>query len=222
MFSFAVGRSDGAMRFLCVSDIHGHARALAAVIEEANAFGWDQLVACGDLVFPGPEPLSTWKLLVSNRAVCVQGLSDRALSQIDPNKLSATTEHERERIERFREVQIELGELIITRLGKLPTIADLPIESGHTLLIVHGSPADPSEPFTADMTDEEMLHLLGDQPGDLIVCGGSHVPFDREVGDVRIINVGSVGDAPGGAHAHAAILTTGPSGVSVQQLLVDL
>lgn len=208
------------MRFLCVSDIHGHARALSAVIEEANSYGWDQLIACGDLVFPGPEPLAVWKTLVSNRALCVQGTSDRALAQIDPGKLSATSEHERERIERFRQVQTELGELIITRLGKLPTMARLPIESGHTMLIVHGSPLDPTEPFTEDMTDDELIALLGDEPGDLIVCGGSHVPFERRIADVQIINVGSVGEAPGGDHAHGTIVTTSPTGIAAQPILV--
>lgn len=210
------------MRFLCVSDIHGHARALSAVIEEANLYGWDQLIACGDLVFPGPEPLAVWKLLVGNRALCVQGVSDRALAQIDPTKLAATTEHERGRIERFRQVQAELGELITTRLGKLPVLAHLPLESAHTMVVVHGSPRDPSEPFTAEMSDDEALALLGDEPGDIIVCGGSHVPFDRTVADVRIVNVGSVGEAPGGGHAHATVITTLPTGVSVRQVVVDL
>jgi putative phosphoesterase len=210
------------MRFLCVSDIHGHARALDAVIEEAQSLGFDQLVACGDLVFPGPEPLTVWKTLVKHRALCVQGMSDRALSQIDPTRLSATTEHERGRIERFREVQNELGELIIARLGKLPPMARLPLESGHTLLVVHGSPADPSEPLTLEMSDDEILALLGDEPGDVIVCGGSHVPFERNVADVRIVNVGSVGEAPGGEYAHAAIVTSTGTEFGVTPLLVTL
>ena len=33
------------MRFLCVSDIHGHAAALKAVIREAEALGFDQLAS---------------------------------------------------------------------------------------------------------------------------------------------------------------------------------
>ena len=210
------------MRFLCVSDIHGHARALGAVIEEASVHGFDQLVACGDLVFPGPEPLAVWKMLVKHRALCVQGMSDRALAQIDPSRLSATSGHERERIERFREVQNELGELIIARLGKLPTFARLPLESGHTLLVVHGSPADASEPITLEMTDDEVLALLGDEPGDVIVCGGSHVPFERNVADVQIVNVGSVGEAPGGEYAHAAIITSTPMGIGVTPLVVSV
>jgi putative phosphoesterase len=210
------------MRFLCVSDIHGHARALEAVIEEANAHGWDQLIACGDLVFPGPEPLAVWKMLIKHRALCVQGMSDRALAHIDPSRLSATSEHERDRIERFREVQNELGELIIARLGKLPPMARLPLESGHSLLVVHGSPADFSEPLTLEMSDDELLALLGDEPGDIIVCGGSHVPFERQVADVQVVNVGSVGEAPGGRHAYAAIVTSTALGTGVTPLVVDI
>jgi predicted phosphodiesterase len=210
------------MRFLCVSDIHGHAAALDAVIKEADSLGWDQLVACGDLCFPGPAPLAVWKTLVGHRALCVQGVGDRALAQVDPNKLSATTEVERNRIERLRQVQHELGEIIVTRIGQLPTVATLPIESGHTLLAVHGSPMDTSEPFSLEMSDEELIALLGDEPGDIIVCGGSHVPFDRSVADVRIVNVGSVGEAPSGKYADFTIVTTSALGINVQQHTVPL
>lgn len=210
------------MRFLCVSDIHGHAAALRAVLREAEALGFDQLVACGDLCFPGPEPLEVWKILVQHRALCTQGVGDRALAAIDPDKLSATGEAERARIDRLRRAHRELGDIIVARLGQLPPIARLPIESGHTMLVVHGSPVDPTEPFDIGMTDDELIALLGDEPGDLIVCGGSHVPFDRSVADVRIVNVGSVGEAPSGDHAAAAIITTSQLGISVEQLAVPL
>jgi predicted phosphodiesterase len=210
------------MRFLCVSDIHGHSRALDAVLREGEARGYDQLIVCGDLCFPGPEPLAVWKTLLQTRALCVQGIGDRALAAVDPSKLAATTANERQRIERLRQVHEELGELIIARLRLLPTIARLPLESGHTMVVVHGSPADPTEPITEDMSDEEMIALLGDEPGDMVVCGASHVPFARDVADVRIVNVGSVGEAPGGGYAHASLIVTSPLGVSVDQFTVDL
>lgn len=206
------------MRFLCVSDIHGHADLLRAIMREADTYGWDKLVACGDLCFPGPEPLAVWKILVEHQALCVQGLGDRALAQVDPAKLAAASPAERSRIERLKQVHAELGELIIARLGKLPTTASLELESGHNLVIVHGSPADPSEPLTFDMSDDEIIALLGDEPADIVVCGGSHVPFDREVADVRIVNVGSVGEAPGGGVAHGAIVMSSQTGVAVRML----
>jgi predicted phosphodiesterase len=191
-------------------------------MREAEAHGYDQLIACGDLCFPGPEPLEVWKVLVQHRALCTQGVGDRSLAAIDPEKLSATGEAERARIERLRRAHRELGDIIIARLGQLPPFARLPIESGQTLMVVHGSPADPTEPFDISMSDDEMIQLLGDEPGDIIVCGGSHVPFDRSVADVRIINVGSVGEAPSGDHATGAIVTTSQLGISVNQIVVPM
>ncbi len=180
------------------------------------------MIACGDHIFPGPEPLATWKLLVEHKAVCTRGPSDRALSQIDPAKLTATTAHERSRIEQLRQTQTDLGELIVTRLGRLKDIARLHLENGDELGIVHGSPADPTEPFTPEMDGDELYRLVGGDTARLIVCGGSHVAFERQLDDVRIVNVGSVGEAPGGGYAHATILDSQALGTSVTQFTVDL
>jgi putative phosphoesterase len=210
------------MRFLCVSDIHGHADALRAVLAEADALGFDQLVACGDLLFPGPDPLGVWKLLVERKALCVQGIGDRALARIDPDKLSATSEQERQRIARLREVRTSLGELIVARVGKLPPVARLPLENGDEMVIVHGSPLDPTEPFSPEMTDEELEALVGDDPADIVVCGGSHVAFERQLETVHIVNAGSVGEAPGEPHATAALVETSQIGHQVKLLTVTL
>jgi predicted phosphodiesterase len=210
------------MRFLCISDVHGHASALDAVLAEGRDRGYDQLVVCGDLCFPGPEPLRVWKTLVEHQALCVQGASDRALATINPDKLLPTDEGARRRVERMREMHAELGQIIVARLGKLPPLARLPLESGHTMLVVHGSPADPLEPITADMEEDELIGALGDEPGDLIICGASHEAFTRQVADVSIVSVGSVGQAPGGGYAHATIVHSTQTSFNVTQFTVDL
>lgn len=210
------------MRFLCISDIHGHAAALDAVLAEGKARGFDQLVVCGDICFPGPEPLKVWKTLVEHHALCVQGVGDRALATIDPERLYATDEAARKRVERMRAVHRELGQIIIARLGKLQPMAHLPLESGHDMLVVHGSPADPTEPITPDMSEAELIAALGDEPGDLVLCGASHEAFMRDVGDVKIVSVGSVGEAPGGGYAHATLVNTAQLGFEVVQFTVDL
>jgi predicted phosphodiesterase len=210
------------MRFLCLSDIHGNADALDRILETADARGFDQLVVCGDLCFPGPAPLRVWKTLVGRNAVCTQGVGDRALANIDPDKLSGATSTEQKKIERLREVKTELGQLIVARLGKLPPIVRLPLESGHTMLIVHGSPRDPTESLSRDMSEEELVRALGDEAGDLIICGSSHEQFQGEVADVRIVSVGSVGEAPGGTHAYGALVISSPEGFEVSLLQVPL
>lgn len=210
------------MRFLCISDIHGRADALRQVLAEAEHWGYDQVVVCGDLCFPGPDPLQVWKILATCNALCVQGLSDKALSQLDPDRLLDRFPKEQERIDQFRRACRELGDIIVARLGQLQTIARLPLESGHEMIVVHGSPADASEPFTFDQSDEEMMALVGDDPADIIVCGGSHSPFQRQVGDLRIVGVGSVGEAPTPGIAYATVITSHQLATSVEQYHVEL
>lgn len=210
------------MRFLCVSDIHGHAEALAKVIEEASPGGFDQLICCGDLLFPGPEPLATWKLLTKHNALCVQGIGDRAIAQVDPDALRPADSREQERIDRLYALHEELGDLIVARLLRLETTARLHLESGHEMVIVHGSPSDPTTAMSAEMDDDELSALLGDDPADVVVCGASHVPFVRAIGDVRIVNVGSVGESPGGLVANATVIESTLTGVTIHPFDVSL
>jgi predicted phosphodiesterase len=210
------------VRFLCLSDVHGDADALAAVLREGRDRGYDQLVVCGDLLFPGPKPLDTWKLLLDQKALCVQGVSDRALATLDPDELKAETPEQAQRVELLRSVHESLGELIIARLGRLPANARLPLENGQEMLIVHGCPADPMVAMSIDMDDDEINALIGDEAADLIVCGASHVPFERVVADTQIVNVGCVGDRPTPGVAHATLIETLPMGVQISPFIVEL
>lgn len=215
-------KSTNEMRFLCISDIHGRADALRRVLTEAEAWGFDQLVVCGDLCFPGPEPLEVWRMLVQRTALCVQGLTDKALFELNVDQLQPQNPDQQERIDRLRSTRRELGEIIVARLGQLQTMARLPLESGHEMVVVHGSPMDPSEPFTFDQSDAEVMALVGDDPADIIVCGGSHTPFQRQIGDLRIVGVGSVGAAPTPGMAHASVITCHQLSTSVEQYHVPL
>jgi len=212
------------MLMLCISDIHGHLDALRAVLATAERRAFHRLLVGGDHLFPGPEPLETWRRLTAAGALMVQGIGDRALATIDPAGLHPRSEHERDRLDRMRAARESLGDLILQRLRRLPTHTRLPLEDGGELLLVHGSPTDPAEPMTHDMTDDEINALLGDDPADLVVCGASHVPFDRMVAGVRVVNVGSVGEAPaaGVRVAHATWIESTPRGLFVEPIVVPL
>jgi len=212
------------MLLLCISDVHGHLDALRAVLATAERRAFHKLLVAGDLVFPGPEPLETWRRLSASGAVMVQGLTDRAVATIDPADLRPRSDHERERLDRMKTARDALGDLILQRIRRLPTHQRVPLEDGGELLLVHGSPADPGEPITHDMSDAEVNALIGDDTADIIVCGASHLPFDRLVGGVRVVNVGSVGEAPGAGPrvAHATWIESTPRGLHVEQIAVPL
>jgi predicted phosphodiesterase len=248
------------MRLLCLSDIHGHAEALSAVLATAERRGYTRVLVAGDICFPGPEPLRTWRRLSQLNAVCVQGVGDRALAMVDADTLRPRDEFERTRLRRLLEVREELGDALLRQIAKLPQMARVPLEAGRQLLVVHGSPLDPLEPMTHDMDEVAISAMLGEDPADVVLCGGSHVPFDRMIprhlaghahpggaerlsrerlrrlGDqpdppgvvpavTRVINLGSVGEAPCGDEppfAHATFVESTDGGIDVEQFVVPL
>ncbi len=223
------------MLLLCLSDIHGNLDALRAVLATAERRAFHKLLVAGDVVFSGlddashAQPLETWRRLTAAGAVMVQGVTDRAIATLDPLKIAPKSEHETKMIERMKGVRAELGDLVLERLRRLPTQVRFPLEDGGEIVLVHGSPSDPSEAMSHDMSDDELAALIGDDPADLIVCGMSHVPFDRTVSGVRIVNVGSVGEAPDEVErnqppmvAHATWIESRPSGLFVEPIVVPL
>jgi predicted phosphodiesterase len=217
------------MRLLCVGDIHGQLGALRAVLATAEKRSFHKLLVAGDLLFPGPDALETWRRLSAANAVMVQGATDRALATLRAPDIAAKGAHEQAMVTRMADVQKELGDLILTKLRRLPLQERIPLEDGRELVLVHGSPVDSFEAMSFDMSDEELLALVGDDPADVVVCGMSHVPFDRTIADVRIINVGSVGDAPDGRTsadkplvAHATWIESTPTELHVESISVPL
>ena len=214
------------------------------MLATAERRGYGRILVAGDICFPGPEPLETWRRLSQLRALCVQGVGDRAIATVDTTTFRPRDDYERARLQRLLEVREELGSQILVRLAKLPQIARQPLEGGRQLALVHGSPLDPLEPITHDMDDTTIAHLLADDPADVVLCGGSHVPFDRVVkrpnvgenvpAETRVINLGSVGEAPAGEpaaegtppspprFAHATFVETSDGVIEVEQFVVPL
>ncbi|TNF62381.1 MAG: hypothetical protein EP303_04125 [Deltaproteobacteria bacterium] len=77
------------------------------------------------------------------------------------------------------------------RLRRLPERERIPLVDGREILMVHGSPADNNREISHDLSDDEILALLDDDPADIIVCGSTHVPFQRTVEEYHVVNVGS-------------------------------
>lgn len=204
-----------------ISDIHGHLEALDAVLEDTQRRGVKRVYVAGDLLNGGPDPLGVWRRLTELKAHCVRGVSDSALCSVDVSKLLPMNEAERQRLDAFLWTRKTVGELILASLRRLPLSMRVPLIDGGEMVIVHGSPSDPFQEITQDMDDDEILSLVADDPADIVVCGASHVPFQRTIDGVHVVNVGSVGAAPEGRVAHYTILTPTPGQRTVEQNWVD-
>jgi predicted phosphodiesterase len=200
-----------------VSDLHGNLPALNVVLAELERLGVKRLYVAGDLLLGGDEPLQVWQRLQALGATCIRGPSDMALAAIDPQSLLPIDDGQRRQARAFADTRAAIGDLVAERLRRLPEQHRIPLIDGREVLMVHGSPADPSREISHDLDDEEILALLDDDPADIIVCGATHVPFQRTIGEYHVVNVGSVGAAPEGQVAHYTVLTPRMSGADVLQ-----
>ena len=209
--------SPEARPFAVLSDLHAHLDALDKVLEVLDSLGVQTIFVAGDIASTGPDPLGVWTRLRDREARCVKGLGDSALCSVAPESLKPTNDEEREAAARFVKTRKDLGELVLESIRRLPERLRVPLMDGREMLVVHGSPGDPYQEITQELSDEEILSLLNDDPADLVVCGASHVPFQRVIEDVHVINAGSVGAAPEGRVAHYTIVSPAMSGLTVEQ-----
>lgn len=208
------------MAFL--SDVHGNLRALEAVLAELAGAAITDIYVAGDLLLGGEQPVEVFKRLSQVNAKCIRGVSDSALIQVRPDALRPTDDAQRAQAARFAQTREAIGELALKYLEKLPEERRIPLVDGSEILVVHGAPADPMQEMSHDMADEELLALVGGDPADIVVCGASHVPFQRDLDGQRLVNVGSVGAAPEGAVAHYTIITPRADGTSlIEQTYVE-
>jgi predicted phosphodiesterase len=84
-----------------------------------------------------------------------------------------------------------------------PPTCELDIgELGHTLFC-HATPRNDTECFTRATAEDRLQPVFAGVGADVVVCGHTHMQFDRTVGPIRVVNAGSIGmpfAAPPGAY----------------------
>jgi len=205
----------GPIAFL--SDVHGNITALEVVLAELERLEVKRVYVAGDLLLGGDEPLEVWQRLQALGAICTRGASDLALGSVDPGSLVPIDEEQRRQARLFSATRAAIGDLVAERLRRLPEQQRIPLVDGREVLMVHGSPADGNREISHDLSDDEVLALLDEDPADIIVCGSTHVPFQRAVAEYHIVNVGSVGAAPEGEIAHYTVVTPRMSSADILQ-----
>ena len=74
-----------------------------------------------------------------------------------------------------------------------PMTVRIEVEGLGTVLFCHATPGSETENFTRITPEEKLLPAFDLQDVDVVVCGHTHMQFDRMIGQVRVINAGSVG-----------------------------
>jgi putative phosphoesterase len=162
-------------------DIHGNLAALDAVLAEVPADA--TIVVGGDIAAGGQQPRETVERLqaLGDRVRWVRGNVDRALRPgEDAFALPEAVE--------FTRAQLTAEQVAL--LVDLPTYVQL----GRTIYC-HASPRNDMDIFTERTPAEQIAFLFADLDADTVVCGHTHLQFDRTIGGTRVVNAGSVGSS---------------------------
>ena len=192
------------MRLAALYDIHGNLPALDAVLAEVQAAGADRIVIGGD-VLPGPMPRETLDRLLAldvpidylfgNGEVAILNEMKGTPSPAMPETYRPMLQWNAEQVSAARAL-----------LEGWPATVRLDVPGLGAVLFCHATPRNEDEIFTR-VTPEARLRPLFDSLGvSLVVCGHTHMQFDRMVGATRVVNAGSVGLPVGVAGADWLLL----------------
>lgn len=191
------------MRVAAIYDIHGNLPALEAVLEDVRRAGVDQVVVGGD-VLPGPMPRETLaRLLELDIPVqFIQGNGEReALAHRAGRELTTVPEA-------FREIVRWSAEQLHAEHERVLAGWPATLRLGE-VLFCHATPRNDTEIFTRLTPEDRLLPVFEGLGVPMVVCGHTHVQFDRMIGGVRVVNAGSVGMPFGEPGAYWLLLAPG-------------
>jgi putative phosphoesterase len=182
------------MRVAAIYDIHGNLPALEAVLEDVRRADVDRVVVGGD-VLPGPMPRESLACLqaLDLPVQFIQGNGDREVIAPTGAVPASFREAMRWNAEQLRPEDERL-------LASWPHTVRLEIPGLGEVLFCHATPRNDTESFTRLTPEDRLLSIFEGLNVPLVVCGHTHMQFDRMVGSVRVVNAGSVGmpyGAPG-------------------------
>ena len=179
------------MRIAALYDIHGNLPALDAVLDDVRQARVDQIVVGGD-VFPGPMPLEVLSRLAElpQPVQFITGNGDRVVSTARAGgEIDEVPAAYRDVIRWCARI---LDDEHAARIGEWPATHRVQVDGVGNVLFCHATPRNDTEIFTR-RTPVDRLQPIFEGVADLVVCGHTHMQFDRTVGTTRVVNAGSVG-----------------------------
>jgi putative phosphoesterase len=180
------------MRIAALYDIHGNLPALEAVLKELSRESVDQIVIGGD-VLPGPMPRETLDMLLAlktptrfilgnGEVAILQRLAGEPVANVRPDVLPI-----------IEWTADQLRPEHVVAISRWPKTTTIEHESLGGILFCHGTPRDENEIFTRLTADDRLTQVFSGIDASLVVCGHTHMQFKGNLGDLQIVNAGSVG-----------------------------
>src|SRR6266498_5467943 len=206
------------MRIAALYDIHGNLPALEAVLQDIRQADVDQIVVGGDVI-PGPMPRETLGRLLDldlpthfiygNGELAI--LAQMAEARTGLVTYWGTTSGARPPeniVEIYRWTTAQLQAEFESVLARWPKTLQLEIDGLGQVLFCHSTPRSETEVFTRLTAEDRLLPIFEGLNAPVVVCGHTHMQFDRMIGRTRVVNAGSVGMPFGKPGAYWLLLGT--------------
>ncbi|GMA63200.1 metallophosphoesterase family protein [Alicyclobacillus fastidiosus] len=180
------------MRVAFISDIHGNAVALRAVLDDIRSLGCDKVYVLGDICYRGPDPKACLELVQSAAADVLKGNADEwVVTGIQPGQVSEDRFVMMSAERQFTVSQLTTGD--IQYLEQLPMTLSERV-NGVEWFAFHATPHDlfaVLQEFADEQTVEQKVFCGHD--ANVFLYGHIHLPYVRQIGDRTLLNLGSVG-----------------------------
>lgn len=179
-------------RVAALYDVHGNVPALEAVLERVADLDVDLIVVGGD-VLPGPQPKEALAALaaLTTPTLFIGGNGERDVVAAHRGADLASLPEQARAVVRWTADALSEDEL--RAIASWPDVVEVAIEGVGDVLFCHATPRSDRELFTERTAVERLLPAFEDVDAQVVVCGHTHVQFDRQVGPARVVNAGSVG-----------------------------
>lgn len=210
------------MRFGFFSDIHGNVLALEAVLADMKDAGVEAYVCAGDLAAFGPRPREVLQRLNEiEDLMIVRGNTERWLDLVRSKPVGPYDENVIEKVRPALAWTIEkLPDDSITIMADLP-LAGMMEGGGVAVLVEHASPGSDWVGIQPEATDERLEEMFQGFEAEAFVCGHTHRPLVRKVGEVLVVNDGAVGFPYDGVPRPSWVLVDLSGGVNAEIRRVD-
>jgi predicted phosphodiesterase len=177
------------MRGALISDVHGNAVALQAVLADLQRDPVDLVVCLGDLLQGGSQPAQVFELVRPLDCPTVLGNADAFLLDADAG-VEVPTERQLE-VREWTRAQLSRDGL--AWIDTFEPSLSVELGEGRTLLAFHGSPSSYDDILLPHLDEEEFRRLLGPASADVMAGGHVHLQWLRRYGSTTFVNPGSVG-----------------------------
>ncbi|MBT2657097.1 metallophosphoesterase family protein [Bacillus sp. ISL-18] len=179
------------MKIAFISDIHGNATALEAVLNDINKDDVDKVIVLGDLCYRGPQPKKSIDLVRSLNTHVIKGNADewviRGINEGEvPNNSLEIMNKERDWI--FSQLDSDS----IEYLKALPHNLFLEYKKVK-IYAYHATPNSLFEVVSSNESDKLLEEKMMDTEADIYIYAHIHKPYIRFLKGKCIINTGSVG-----------------------------